>query len=377
MKFTVPKKNISPVLSRAASIAPAKSSLPLIECVLIDPLENSIRICATDLETGYLTIVDGIEWPESFPGVELGFCIPAKKLHECVKNIPVDTVFFDLAGSSLTVSGGTVSYELATLPVDEFPAMPEEGGELVEVDGAKFRGLLSSVSYAQATDETKFNISGVNIRLEENETGDIFLIGGATDGHRCVIDCIEFDKVIIAQGDILKGIIIPSKSVQALKKITADGVITLSVSKNTLMVATAAEKIFCRLVDGEFPDLMRVIPATSPIKIEVSREALIYALERCRILTEGDHRKTNLKFTPESIIITSSLPVYGHASDHVSATGCPEDLEISFNSGYLLDALNNLDCDMVDLGLKDGVTPIRLNPAGTDDPTAVVMPMRL
>lgn len=377
MHFTLPKKPLVAALAIAADIAATKSSIQAVTHVLIEPLTNVARITATDLELGYLTAVENIVWYDS-PDIIPPLLLPAKKLHECVKAIPVSDIAFTVNPETLrvTVSGGTVTYTLAGLDPAEFPELPKVEGQQFDIDAAALVRIIKSVAYAQSRDDKKYNLCGIWLKIEESED-DLFLTAAATDGHRLALDTVPLPgEPREIPKDLAKGIIVSSKGVGCLGRLTATGIICLCIAGNHLLVSTPEEKLYLRLVDGSYPEVDRVIPRHHSGTVEVKRLAFLDALERCRILSDAKSHATRIGFNEGAIALSSEILDCGNAADQVTADINCEPFDVCLNADYLIDALSHLDSGFVQIQVRDPLSPVMVTSLGTSEPLAVVMPQR-
>lgn len=382
MRLSIPQKAFIAALGKIQNIAGGRSTMPILSCVLLEPLAATIKITATDLECGYTTIVDNLVWLDLQPSGDFPYprlALPARKLFECVKAIPVNMVdiFIDLENRRATISGGTASFTLAGQDPDEFPELPEVQGEEFTLDAAAFLAILGHVAYAQCTDREKYNLCGCFLKIEANNEDELFFSAAATDGHRLALDSTPLPgEPRPVPKDLAKGVIVPANAIAELRKIGREGIIVLSIAGNNLQVSTANEKLYLRLVDGEYPAFERVIPKNFTGRAEVKRLALIDALERCRILSDGKSHRTRLGFADSGIALNSELLELGQAADSVTAAVTCEPFDLYLNADYLLETLESMTCGVVELNLGDGTTPLLINPLGTDEPLAVIMPQR-
>jgi len=379
MQFTISKTTLSSALSRIQGIASGRLTMPILANVKletgIDADSNALHVSATDLEVGYTTVI-------STEDIVTTGCVtlPAKKLLEIVKACPSDMIdiLVDTGNFMTTICSGTYSVKIAGLDAAEFPELPQVNGESFNLDAAALLKILAHVDYCQGVGSDNYNICGCFLQVETNTEDDLFLTAVATDGHRLALDSTPLPgEPRPVPADLKKGVIIASKGIAELRKIEKSGVIVLNIAGNHLQISTGKEILFFRLVDGQYPDFNRVIPKGQPGRVEVKRQALIDALERCLILTEGKSRCTALNFADGGIVLRSSQKALGaEASDRVTAGIETEPCEILVNASYLLDALNSVDSDFVEMRLKDELNPITVCPMGTDEPLAVIMPQR-
>lgn len=381
MKLTISKRELVPALERCAAIAPVRSTMPILANALLAFQLTTLRLVASDLDISYETTVNYLGIDEDLLERALDiFTLPAKKLCECVKAIPVPDVeiAIDAEKKTVTISGGSVSFTLAQLDADGFPGLPEVQGGTFDLDAPALVKILESVAYAQSKDDQKYHLCSVHLKAETNIEDELFLTAAATDGHRLAVDSVPLPgEPRELPADLSRGIIIASKGIAEICKIKTPGVIVLSIAGNNLCIATDNEKLYIRLVDGQYPDYARIIPADLDKRIEVKRQALIDSLERVRIMTEGKIRGVDFATGNGGLTISADLvSIGGHAEDNIGAEVPEENITLRINAEYLLATLENLSCSIVEISIKDELSPLRVNPRNTDEPLAIIMPMR-
>lgn len=386
MKFSIPQKELSVALARCAAIAGSGKSMPILANVLIDPMAGLLRISATDLEVGYTTAIGGLIWDGDFTFGP--FLLDAKTFAACVKAIPSGEVTISVTNHIATITGGSVTFTLSGLDAAEYPAMSVAQGRSLTIEPGKLADTIKHVAYCHCIDETRPTICGCLLQLEHNPDGDLFAVAIATDGHRLCLDTNplqpEDDETFRAIDEpipaaLLKGVIIPAKGMAELIKLAGSpGPAVLGLTGNTLTVSLGDEILSLQLAEGDFPETGRVIPQNPQINVQVKRQSLIDALDRCRIITNKDRRDVDLSFEGELMTIGSTLPQIGaEATDrlHIELAG-PAPV-MRFNIDYLLQTLANLGSSSIEIHITDALSPVIINPVGTDFPQAIIMPMRI
>jgi DNA polymerase-3 subunit beta len=250
-------------------------------------------------------------------------------------------------------------------------------GEDLELDAAALLRLIGHVDYAQCAAPEKYNICGVFLQIKDDDEGCSRLYAAATDGHRLAADSVPLPgdpRVIPA--DLAKGIIIPRKGIAELKKISPEGVLILQILGNNLSISTENETFTLRLVDGQFPDIQRIIPTKILGSAHFNRQPLIDALDRVSLLSEGKSHAVTLSFDDGHIQLDSQNPELGEAHDRVAAALEGELSYRKLNAAYLVQALSVWDCGVVQINLAGDLDPILVTPYGETEPLAVIMPLR-
>lgn len=379
MHFTIQKTLFASALARAAAIAGTRCTMPILACVKLVVDDFGCRIIATDLEISFETYIEHTD-DYLLDGLQtLTLCLPAKLLADVVKAVPVSDVCLEIEDNQVTVSGGTASFNLAPVEPDDFPELPEVKGEQFDLTASSLTEILGNVAYCQSKDASRFNLCGCFIKIEPNSEDELFLTAAATDGHRMALSSLPLPgDPRPVPADLAKGVIISTKGVAEICKTKGNAPVVLCIAGNNLCIATDAEKLYIRLIDAEYPDVDRVIPKNHPHKIEIKREALIDALQRVKIITNKENPGVNFNTTTEALQLRTRRKVAGcSASDRVTASVPAETICFAAQANYLLQALEHLPASFVEISCTtDGMATLLITQLGTDDPLAVIMPMR-
>lgn len=379
MHFTIQKTLFANALSRAAAIAVTRCSMPILACVLIKVDDTGCRIIATDLEISFETYIEHTGDAELDSLQTLTLCLPAKLLADVVKAVPVSDVCLELEDNQVAISGGTASFTLAPVEPDEFPDLLEVKGEQFDLTASSLVDILGNVVYCQSKNADRHNLCGCFLKIEPNYEDELFLTAAATDGHRMAMSSIPLPgDPRPVPADLAKGVIISTKGVAEICKTKGSTPVVLSIAGNNLCIATDAEKLYIRLIDARFPDVDRIIPKNHPHKIEIKREALIDALQRVKIITSKENPGVNFNTTAESLHLRTTRRSAGcSAEDRVTASVSAKTIRFAAQANYLLQALEHLPANFVEINCTDdGMAPLLITQLGTDDPLAVIMPMR-
>jgi len=174
-------------------------------------------------------------------------------------------------------------------------------------------------------------------------------------------------------------VIFPKKGIFELKKIAEESndEILLSFLDNSAFVKKGDTLVLMRLVDGFFPDYTRVMPTDNDKTVTVNRENFFHSLRRMSILSSEKFKGIVMDLKKDVMEISASNPELGEARETLEVRYAGPDLSVRFNAGYLIDAVAVLDEELVDLELKDELSPAVLRPHQTQGFLAVIMPMRV
>jgi DNA polymerase-3 subunit beta len=389
MRISIPKTALVAALTRCAAVAHDKTILPILTHVLIEALVGSLRIHATDLEVGYSTVIDNIVWLSGGDEVFSRYTLPAKKLLEIVKAIPVDMVDVATEGNQVfTISGGTASFVLHGLDPTEYPVVAVVEGEEITITAKSLHEAMAPVTYCQSKNPDKLNLNGMFFQLELNVEGDLFVVTAATDGHRLCLNTVpvvpvEEDESFISTsgelGVLGVGVTVPAKAISEILHLSTEGLAVLTMAGQQLCISIGDERLTLRLIDGTFPDVNRVIPKNQTGRIIVKRQALVDAIARVRIATDKENlRGIDMEISEDDqIVLAATLPMQGvEATDRVTAEIIDKPEPFRVSAEYLQQALSNISSTSIEMLFVDSMSPIMIIPAGTDFPQAIIMPMR-
>ena len=374
MKFRIKKEEFVKGLSRVQSVADRRNTMPVLSNVLIEATTDNgggIALTATDLEIG----VRGIYAAEvSEPG---GVALSARKLFEIVRELPSEEITFELSDNNrATITSGHSVFNVAGLPKDEFPALPDmEGAEFFPVDAASMGELIKKTIFASGDNDTRYVLNGLYMILSPSGDAGTSIQMVGTDGHRLAAMKKTFDTGAGAPGSA----IVPKKSAAELKKLLDEdeGALTMAVSKNHIVFRIGTLYMVTRLIEGNYPNYEQVIPTTNDRTATVDKSDLVSALRRVSLLSRERTNAVKFGFEAGKLVLSSQNPEMGEAREDMDVDFAGDGIEVGFNAKYLLDALSAMDQEKVTMLLKDSLSPCILKQPGDDDYKCVVMPMRV
>ncbi len=362
MKFTTQKKTLLTTLHKAASVTEHKNTLPVLAAAKLETLGNDLVVQAYDLEVAYTGAVFGETTKEGKVAVN------AKALVAIVGSLPEGKVELAVEKTKLVVRSGDIEFKLATLPVEEYPAVPEpKDGVTFPVKTEALRATFERVAYAVSFDETRYTINGTFLEASSGA-----LKATTTDGHRLAQHVVEVARAEDTGG----GVIVSRKTAAVLLK-ALDGKTEawdLTVSENTIHIASESEHIQARLIDGQFPQYEAVIPKTEGPGASFDRKVLLAVMGRMKLVGESvDFRVEDGRMT-----LSTMNPLDGAtATEWFPVTPEVTKCKFRLNGAYLRETLGSWTCDHVTVHLPaDDLTPILVVNGEDAKAFCVIMPMR-
>jgi len=372
MEFRIEKDILVRALQKVQGIVEKRNTMPILSNVLLETEGESLYVTATDLEVGMKSSYKA-------EVIKTGrITVSAKKMYEITRELTDELIHFSTKGNDwVEIKCGKANFSIVGLSPDEFPYFPKvEKATFLQLSSVMIGSMIEQTSYAICHDETKYNLNGIFVKtIIEDEVAKLCMV--ATDGHRLCIAKHELSGE--TSDDLNKGVIFPKKGIFELKKMTEEdtGIINIGFMDNNAVIKKENSTIIMRLVDGEFPDYTRVIPAGNDKLLTVKRDQFLHSLKRMAILSSEKFKGIKFDISSDKMEISSSNPELGEAREEIEINFTGNDMVSRFNARYLIDVLNVLTSDEVELQLRDEMSPAILKPAGGTNFLSVVMPMRL
>jgi DNA polymerase III subunit beta len=351
------------VLQSVAGIVERRHTLPILANVLIRKTGNAVQLTTSDLEIQIRTTAELDGDAGSFTTT-----VGARKLIDILRTMPSDqTVSLESSQSKLILKGGKSKFTLQTLPAEDFPLVQEAAtfGPAFSVPQKTLKDLLSQVSFAMAVHDIRYYLNGILFVAEGKQLSLV-----ATDGHRLAFASATLDVEVPRQE-----VILPRKTV--LEMSDAEGGIEMQFANNQAKFSFGGMEFVTKLVEGKFPDYNRVIPKNHKNSITLGRAPLLASLQRTAILTSEKFKGVRLNIEPGTLRVASNNAEQEEAVDELDIDYGGDEIEIGFNVTYLIDALANMDQDMVKVELADANSSALLTIPDNATFKYVVMPMRI
>ena len=362
-----PQSTLLAVLQSVSGIVERRHTLPILANVMLRKTGGSVQLTTSDLEIQIRTTAE--------LGGDAGnfvTTVGARKLIDILRTMPADqTVSLESSQNKLVLKGGKSRFTLQTLPAEDFPLVQEsaEFGPAFSVPQKTLKNLLGQVAFAMAVHDIRYYLNGILFVAEGQQLSLV-----STDGHRLAFASATLDVEVPKQE-----VILPRKTVLELQRLLSDaeGAIEMQFANNQARFSFGGMEFVTKLVEGKFPDYNRVIPKNHKNEITLGRQALLSSLQRTAILTSEKFKGVRLNLDPGTLRVASSNAEQEEAQDELDIDYGGDSIEIGFNVTYLIDALTNMQQDMVKIELSDGNSSALLTIPENSSFKYVVMPMRI
>ncbi|MGE5675765.1 MAG: DNA polymerase III subunit beta [Mycobacterium leprae] len=365
MKITISQEALNNTLATVSKEVSTKNTIPVLAGIHLSARGNVLSLRATDME---LAIESSVACQVSAEGEVV---LPSRILTDLVRRIPFGDIDLtvDYRNFTATVQWGKSQYVIHGFPADQFPSLPDiANASAFAVNQPLLRDLLRQTAFAAGHDETKPWLTGVFFKLSENR-----LTGTATDGVRIAFAETDADN---PSGHTFS-VIIPSRSLNELTRLLStepEAVVQVAVTSNQAFFDLGKVTVISRLLEGQYPDVMRLVPQNYPTELSANRSEFAEAIERAALIAKDGAIK--LRLEDERITVTSNTPEVGHVYEEVPASKLTgEALDIGFNSKFLVDFLNVLHDPEFRLQCSGSRNPARLQAVGNTRFVYVVLPL--
>jgi DNA polymerase III subunit beta len=371
MKLTIKKEEILKGLQRIQGVVEKKNTMPILSNMLLIAEGSSIEIIATDLEIGlrgrYAAEVEK-------PGA---VTVSAKKMYEIVRELPAEDLQIKVEdGNWVKIISGRSQFKLVGLPKDEYPSLPDVAEEgMIAIDGEVLRDMIKKTLYSVGENDARYVLNGLFVHMTQVKGGlNIRMVG--TDGHRLSM----IDRVIDAKHKE-ESLIIPKKAMLELRRILEEdspkGELRLGFSKNHALFKRDGLVMVSKLIDGNYPNYLQVVPAKSTKKVTIAKDVFTHAVKRVSILSKEKTNAVKMQLEDGRLMLSTNNPEVGEASEELAVDYKGDGVAIGFNSRYLMDVLSAMDRQTIALELNDALSPCLITEEGDEHYKCVVMPMRV
>lgn len=369
MRISISSEELYKVLQKLSKATPARSTLPILNCVLIEVENNSVSLRTTDLE---ITIVCTIDASIEEPGTA---AIPLQTLIDITNELTDTRLTINTSDNQhieLITDNGT--YDLMGKPVEEFPVTPEvDNRKATGIEANVLKEIISLTSFAVSKDELKPALTGVLFRFEENR-----LLCVATDGHRLV----RYIRNDFVSKEFSGDVIVPRKFLNLINSLlVADENIQIWMGDNNLTATVGGDHLFTRIIDERFPDFESVIPKDNDKELLIDREELLSAVRRVSIFSNRSTHQIAMELSRDTAKVRTEDPEKASkAVEELPAKLIGEPITVGYNAAYLKDVLMHMKSKNLSFHLKTPISAGLIYPEAQEansEITMLLMPIRL
>ena len=369
MKFICEREKLLKAINSVVRGVASKTTMPILEGILIQTNDNEIKLTTYDLEIGIEYVI------ESEVEEQGNTVVNAIMFSEIIRKLPDTQISITLNENNLLVIECEGSlYKLATMNPEEFPELPKINIESsIQLDQKTLKSMIRKTIFAVSIEENRPIFTGCLFAINDNKLNVV-----AVDGFR-----LAWTSNFLENKSSDVKAVIPGKTLNEVNKIILDSYdfIKIGVSKNQALFEMENCKIVTRLLDGEFLNYKSVIPQNWETRIRVNRRDIQECFERVSLIsassTEKEKKypvKINIEVGKITISCTNQT---GDAKEELFIETEGKDLEAGFNPKYFLDALKVIDDEEIFINFGTSISPCIIKPIENEDYTYMILPIRM
>lgn len=372
MKFTCTKENLTKAILVVNNIAGKQSNLPILSNILFKVDSTKVEIIATNLEIAIKTNIRAKIEKEG------AFTIPAKILADYTNLIDTEQILIEQQGNEIHVTSGTTTTKIKGIPADDYPVIPVvDGGVDYQILVNPFKDALTKVVFSASKNEIRPELSGIyfGFSTPRYEAG---LVMASTDSYR-----LSEKKVSLNGNKTPMKCIIPARTVQEMiRLLTAmkderEDTVSLHVASSQMVMRYGDVELVSRLIDGEYPDYVQIIPTEHKTNVTISKEQFVKHMKAASLFSSSGMNGVLFDVnTPNGLLkLTSSNIQAGEYASDVPAEISGDSNTMILNYRYVLDGIQQLDGD-VEIRMTSNEAPALFFQKGDDSYLYIVMPIR-
>ncbi|MEH6780657.1 MAG: DNA polymerase III subunit beta [Rhodoglobus sp.] len=353
MKFQVNRDVFSEAVSFAVKLLPQRTTLPILSGVLIEATDEGLTLSSFDYEVSARTqIVAEVEEPGRI-------LVSGKLLADIASRLPNAPVRFSTEENKIIVACGTGHFTLSSMPVEEYPSLPQISDKVGTLKADLFSAAISQVAVAASRDDVTPVITGVQLEVSQN---NISLV--ATDRYRVAVRDIEWDAG--ASGVESATALVPAKTLMEVGKTFGNsGEISVAITSTDEreLIAFQAEKktVTSLLIKGNFPPVRRLFPETVDNFAVMNTGELIEAVRRVSLVLERE-AALRFTFTDEGVTLEAIGSEQAQASETIDAFLTGDDTVVSLKPQFLIDGLSSVHSEFVRISFTKTENPNKPGP---------------
>lgn len=363
MKIRINQRLLSSHINIVQKGISSRTTLQILDGILLQTVNGKLKLTATDLEIGIETYVD-CEIIEEGATV-----INSRIFGDIVKKLPDSTINIEVKDNNINIKCESSEFNLLGNNPIEYPELPTiENQNSFKIPNDLFKSAVRQTVFATTQDETRPILTGVLLEINENKGSFI-----ALDGYR-----LSLRSIPINSNEDIK-IVIPGRVLGELNKILDDdeSEVIISTSPGNVMFNLGDTIVSSRLLEGQFLNYKDIIRVDHKTRIVTNRRELQNSLERASLLAKEEKANlVKLNISDNEVSIKSNTEI-GNVHENIEAEQDGDNINIAFNSKYLLDGIKVIDSENIELLFMGSLNPCIIKPINDIDYTYLVLPVRL
>jgi DNA polymerase-3 subunit beta len=367
MKISLSREELVAAVQLVGRAVSTRASMPSLAGIHMTAQSGSLVLRATDMEMSLTR-----ETTEVTVEQEGTVLLPARLFSDVVRSLPDGTATLEhrAAERDVELRAGGAAFHLKTLPGEDFPTLPAVESEPSSLPAGTLAEMIDRVARAASRDEVRPVLTGVLFTASGKTLTMV-----ATDSYRLSVKQSELDEDAALEVEAN----VPAKALRELARIIAqEGAeqVDIALSRNQAVFKAGPVTLASRLIEGQFPSWRQLIPDTFEHEVKLPRTELLDITRRIANLAQRNV-PIRLAFAEGELTVAAETPEVGDAAEAMPAPYSGEPLEIAFNPQFFVEGVESIDEDELVVKLSSPLRPGLLQPAGREDFSYLVMPIRL
>lgn len=364
MKVVIPQDLLVSLIGKIQNIVSAKPAIPILSNILIEAAHDQLILSATDLTISMKCFADAKVVEEG------AIALPARKFFQLIRELTSPQIkLCSISEEIVEITSGSSRFKIQGMNKVDFPTLSEQtGSQSILFPSLTLKEMLTKTVFSAARDDSRYVLNGVYFQVS-NKIGTFM----STDSKRLSKVSTKLDVDASFQGSY----ILPLKAVEEIIKNLDDSEapVSLSLMHDKLFLENKNSLLISKLLSGQYPDLLQVIPTDPPVRILLHREELTALLRQVSLFTSEDTCSVRFTFASGQLTLNATANDIGEGIVSMPADYHQEPLTIAFNPHYFIDILRHSKDEVVAISLKD-----RFNPGIVTDTSSalfMIMPLRI
>ena len=346
MKIICTKSNLAKGVSIVSKAVPSKTTMPILECILIDATTDIIRLTANDMELGIQTEIEGEILDRGM------IAIDARIFSEIVRKLPDNDIVIETDDNlQTTIVCEKAKFDIAGKPGEEFSYLPViEKEDSIEISQFTLKEMIRQTIFSISDSESNKMMTGELFEIKDNVLRVISL-----DGHRISIRKMELKNEVSD-----KKLIVPGKTLIEISKILSgevESLVNISYTNNHIVFEFDNTIVVSRLIEGEYFKIDQMLSSDYETKLKINKKELLNCIDRATLLIKEGDKKPIIINIQDGVIELKIKSQVGSMNEEIEIEKEGKDLLIGFNPKFLIDALRVIDDEEVTLYLMNAKAP--------------------
>ena len=346
MKIICTKSNLVKGVNIVSKAVPSKTTMPILECILIDASTNIIKFTANDMELGIETVIDGTILEKGIVAID------AKIFSEIVRKLPDNEVVIECDSNlQTTISCEKAKFSISAKSGEDFSYLPYvEKNDMITLSQFTLKEIIRQTIFSIADNDSNKLMTGELFQIQDNMLKVVSL-----DGHR-----ISIRKTELKNSYPSRKVVVPGKTLMEVSKILsgeAESEVNISFTNNHIVFEFDNTVVVSRLIEGEYFRIDQMLSSDYETKVKINKKEFLNCIDRATLLVkEGDKKPIIINILDDVMELKIKSQI-GSMNDEILISKEGRDLLIGFNPKFLIDALRVIDDEEVTLYLMNPKAP--------------------